>query len=300
MMGLFILILVPVVLFLFWRSWEQYRSIQKKQLSDRLSGPPSGTKSSKIRHVSLEQVYPPKGKETETDIDIIAVHGFDTRSPDTWIWKSETGNVNWLADKSMLPDRVGSARIYTCDWPSELFDDVAYSQKTPEDHALLLLAGIEARLMNPAYQKDRERQIFFIASCLGGIILINALTMEAPNHTYVRRNVRGIIFLATPFRGTSFRDVASLARPLFRLRASSGNKKISKLLKETMPSRKLGQLVRNFTIQCTQDGYVDCINAFYETGKSSLPRKLFPWLPGFLSQIKPVRTPVQKSVLNFD
>ncbi|KAF3021614.1 hypothetical protein E8E14_013909 [Neopestalotiopsis sp. 37M] len=255
-MGLFISILVTVVLFLFRCSWKEYRSIQQYQPSDRLSGPASDTKRSKIRHVSLEQVYPPKGKATETDIDIIAVHGFDTRSPDTWIWKSETENVNWLADETMLPGRVGSARIFTCDWPSELFDDVAYSQKTPEDHALLLLAGIEAQLMNPAHQKDRERQIFFIASCLGGIILINALTMEAPNHTYVKRNVRGIIFLATPFRGTSFRDVASLAQPLFRLRASSGNKKISKLLKETMPSRKLGQLVRDFTIQCTQDGYI--------------------------------------------
>ncbi|CAI4217700.1 unnamed protein product [Parascedosporium putredinis] len=77
-------------------------------------------------HASLDLVSPPEN-EDGADVDIIAIPGLDTKSPDTWIWKPQPpgrsadasrSEVNWLKDPRMLPALVGSARIFTCDWPS--------------------------------------------------------------------------------------------------------------------------------------------------------------------------------------
>jgi hypothetical protein len=53
---------------------------------------------------------------SDTDINIIAIHSLDTRSPNTWTWgaKKSRNPVNWLADPEMLPSKVGAARIFIC------------------------------------------------------------------------------------------------------------------------------------------------------------------------------------------
>ncbi|KAI8957315.1 hypothetical protein F5Y11DRAFT_92801 [Daldinia sp. FL1419] len=53
--------------------------------------PQANTKSS--ARVHLEQLDPDK-KEVDTDIDIIAIHGFDTQSAGTW--KDRKTGLNWL------------------------------------------------------------------------------------------------------------------------------------------------------------------------------------------------------------
>lgn len=174
------------------------------------------------RGVSLTQVYPSPAAAAETDIDIIAIHGLDTKSLDTWVWKSKLpyGDVNWLASPQMLPGRVGRARIFTCDWPSDLFEQPDLIQKTTEEFARLLLAGISQRpLPKSSHSKRKDPPIVFVASCLGGIILMNALLIAdhtLSEYTVIRRSTRGIVFLATPFRGTSFQDVANWAEPGLR------------------------------------------------------------------------------------
>ncbi|KAJ2985220.1 hypothetical protein NUW58_g5652 [Xylaria curta] len=55
-----------------------------------------------------------------------------------------------------------------------------------------------------------------------------------------------------------------------------------------MLNSKLVNLRRDFTTLCREDIEPRCMAAFYETGKSSLPRKLIPWLPAFLAQEKPL------------
>lgn len=47
--------------------------------------PTSDSTRSTRRGVHLCQVHPDKD-EADTDIDIIAIHGLDTKSPDTWTW----------------------------------------------------------------------------------------------------------------------------------------------------------------------------------------------------------------------
>ncbi|KAL6814117.1 armadillo-type protein [Trichoderma camerunense] len=238
------------------------------------------------RGVSLTQVHPSPADDAETDIDIIAIHGLDTKSLDTWVWKSKLpyGDVNWLASPQMLPRRVGRARIFTCDWPSDLFEQPDLIQKTTEEFARLLLAGISRRpLPKISHPKRKDPPIVFVASCLGGIILMKALLIadHTPSeYTAIRRSARGIVFLATPFRGTSFQDVADWAEPGLRAWALIQGQKVSNLLDSVKGSTfHLEELVRSFTQLCQDKDYPCQVTTFYETGMTNLHRK-FPlsWL----------------------
>ncbi|ETS75090.1 hypothetical protein PFICI_13574 [Pestalotiopsis fici W106-1] len=186
----------------------------------------------------------------------------------------------------MLPSKVGPARIFTCDWPSDLFEDSNFVQKTFDEFARLLQARIEA--LPPALNQAQhhQRPILFIASCLGGIILMKALVLASPE--YIKKAVHGIVFLATPFSGTSFRDVAEWAEPGLRMWAFVRAEQVSNLLRETKMNSDLIKLRHDFTALCREHMNPDCMTAFYEKGKSSLPRKLFPWLPAFLAKEKPL------------
>ncbi|KAK2598181.1 hypothetical protein QQS21_005658 [Conoideocrella luteorostrata] len=248
--------------------------------------------------VHLLQIHPHLDSDVETDVDIIAIHGLDTKSPDTWIWKSKrpdsNNNVNWLADRSMLPSRVGQARIFTCDWPAGLFERSDLIQKRIEELARLLLDGIQRRarpLATNSYSEGDDRPIIFIASCLGGIILIKALVMADHEYRCLRRATKGIVFLATPFGGTSFQDVARWAEPGLKAWASIQGQKVSRLLQSVKGSTfNLDELVRGFTQVC-RDNNLDQVMTFYETGKTNLYQKVFPYLPISSKQVRTPKAP---------
>ncbi|KAI8945438.1 ARM repeat-containing protein [Xylaria longipes] len=237
----------------------------------RLASPPlddSPQPSPQAKGVRLCQVYPSPESNTATDIDVIAIHGLDTDSPRTWTWKqkeSEQG-VNWLKDRDMLPKR-----------------------KTIDEFARLLLASIKSR--PPATNEDPakdNRPIVFIASCLGGIVLMKALVMADGEYLPVAQATRGIIFLATPFRGTSFQDVAKWAEPGLRAWASVQDRHVSNLLEHVKPTFNLGEIVRGFAGFCQKYDVSNNVSIFYETSMTSLPQKIIPWLPALWSQEQPL------------
>ncbi|ETS75089.1 hypothetical protein PFICI_13573 [Pestalotiopsis fici W106-1] len=73
------LALVVTILFFFLFHRGQIPQSSHSSQADR-----STTRHSMRRELGLVQIYPKQGEETETDVDIIAIHGLDTRSPDTW------------------------------------------------------------------------------------------------------------------------------------------------------------------------------------------------------------------------
>jgi hypothetical protein len=61
------------------------------------------------------------------------MHGLDAQSPKTWIaWEKEddpdSGDVNWLCNKHMLPQSMNYARILTYDWNAN-YDTTASSDR---------------------------------------------------------------------------------------------------------------------------------------------------------------------------
>ncbi|KAJ6087124.1 hypothetical protein N7467_006038 [Penicillium canescens] len=225
--------------------------------------------------IRLCQVYPPPESETETDIDIIAIHGLDTKSPDTWVWRTnspEERDINWLAQPEMLPDKAKRARIFYCNWPTKLFDKQSTIELTIRELARCLLLGITSRP-----RANKNRPLLFIASCLGGVILSQALVIAAqPENEYISvwKLTAGVVFLATPFRGTSFEDIATVAVPLLKVYASLKNETVTKLLESVTGSTLfLQDLVGDFTQICQQRDQPCKLAIFYETEKSNLLRK---------------------------
>jgi len=129
------------------------------------------SRSAEPRKFGLKQVFPDQNDDSsETDIDIIAIHGLDTQSPKTWVaWKDgdpTSGEVHWLQDHNMLPNIIPNARIFTYDWNAN-FDS------NPATDILLGHAdGLLDRLHICRSKDTSNRPIIFIASCFGGLLLV--------------------------------------------------------------------------------------------------------------------------------
>ncbi|KAI0182207.1 pfs domain-containing protein [Xylaria flabelliformis] len=277
------MLVIVVILLIFHRRLFRYFRRNSPPRSSKNLINCSATEGSVSEGFCIKPV--PTEKNIKTDVDIIAIHGLDTRSPGTWTFKTEgKPDINWLSDETMLSREVGSARIFTCDWPSDLFERSGYRQKTFDEFAGLLFTKLAEH-----HSKDKERPILFIASCFGGILLLKALVDHTPPNHSLRSAVRGIVFLATPFSGTSFRDVAEWAVPGLRAWAFIRAEKLSNLLYETELYRELAQLRSGFTAFCYDiDLPREHLAAFYELGESSLTRKVIPWLPDLFAQKKPL------------
>ncbi|PMB64413.1 Protein NLRC3 [Beauveria bassiana] len=212
---------------------------------------------------------------TNADIDIIAIHGLDTKSPNTWTWKDPndaTKQINWLQNAEMLPSVVGRARIFTCDWPADMFQKSIPS--TLEESAQFLLHSITLRL-EQSRKAGEDRPLFFIASCLGGIILIKALEIDRHNGDDIGLSsltaaTRGIVFLATPFQGTAFEDMPDLTVKVW---AAFKDQTATALIEYTKePTPDLDELVRRFIrLQQEKDYHVF---AFWEAHDTSLLSKI--------------------------
>jgi hypothetical protein len=207
------------------------------------------------RELRLRQIYPaiddPVKAEYYPDIDIIAIHGLDTNSLYTWKWTApgdhKTGpetDVNWLSDLDMLPKHIGRARIFTCDWPADLLQHSSVPT-TLDECAQSLRDSVGQHL-----QAGARRPIFFIASCLGGIILMKALEIDSQRaeddttSLSLTSATRGIVFLATPFRGTAFNNIPGfLLKGLIYLQDQAVSSLIDYALSATP---ELDELARGF------------------------------------------------------
>ncbi|KAG8413367.1 hypothetical protein J3458_012936 [Metarhizium acridum] len=97
----------------------------------------------------------------ETDVDIIAIHGLDTKAPDKWTWKDRhhpKNNVNWLEkeDMLMLPHEVGNAQIFVCNWEAGMFQKSTNLKESTQSFL---------RIMRPQL-KQEERGAVGKPSCL--------------------------------------------------------------------------------------------------------------------------------------
>ncbi|KAK8924386.1 Protein NLRC3 [Metarhizium anisopliae] len=224
----------------------------------------------------LTQIHPSPDSNIETDIDIIAIHGLDTKAPETWTWRDRChpkNNVNWLEKEDMLPHNVGNARIFVCNWEAEMFQ-----KSTPtnlEESAQSFLRIMRHHL------EQRERgaaanPLLFIASCFGGIILIKALEIDdtCREKTLIKAT-RGIVFLATPFKGASFKDVPDAALKAVALFRDQALTNLIDYVNE--PKSNANELLKRFIDIKSRECYEVC--AFWEAEGISLFSKIYmAWL----------------------
>ncbi|EXA53652.1 hypothetical protein FOVG_01387 [Fusarium oxysporum f. sp. pisi HDV247] len=223
------------------------------------------------QRLGLHQIVPsPDSVAGHTTIDIIAIHGLGTESPRTWEFKRSEGRVvNWLADEDMLPATVPEARIFTYDWNANYFQDAPV--QTLLSHADTLLAHI-------AETRDvKSRPIIFIASCFGGLVLIEAINragQEGSPYRHVLLSTVGIVFLATPFNGA---DASREARWQVVVGGIMGEDTSTELIKDLEQKHVLvHRRVQKFTEIANADAIRLHLYCFFETKKTEILRRVFP------------------------
>ncbi|EXL45100.1 hypothetical protein FOCG_13863 [Fusarium oxysporum f. sp. radicis-lycopersici 26381] len=223
------------------------------------------------QRLGLHQIVPsPDSVAGHTTIDIIAIHGLGTESPRTWEFKRSEGRVvNWLADEDMLPATVPEARIFTYDWNANYFQDAPV--QTLLGHADTLLAHI-------AETRDvKSRPIIFIASCFGGLVLIEAINragQEGSPYRHVLLSTVGIVFLATPFNGA---DASREARWQVVVGGIMGEDTSDELIKDLERKHDLvHRRVQKFTEIANADAIRLHLYCFFETKKTEILRRVFP------------------------
>ncbi|RKK79586.1 hypothetical protein BFJ71_g16170 [Fusarium oxysporum] len=224
------------------------------------------------QRLGLHQIVPsPDSVAGHTTIEsIIAIHGLGTESPRTWEFKRSEGRVvNWLADEDMLPATVPEARIFTYDWNANYFQDAPV--QTLLSHADTLLAHIaETRDVN-------SRPIIFIASCFGGLVLIEAINragQEGSPYRHVLLSTVGTVFLATPFNGA---DASREARWQVVVGGIMGEDTSTELIKDLERKHDLvHRRVQKFTEIANADAIRLHLCCFFETKKTEILRRVFP------------------------
>ncbi|KZZ99028.1 Ankyrin repeat protein [Moelleriella libera RCEF 2490] len=236
----------------------------------------------------LKQIYPdPNDKyvTTTAEIDIIALHGLDAKSPRTWIaWRENddpnSGDVHWLKDSHMLPAVVPKSRILTYDWNAN------YDTTASTDRFLGHADTFLDRISNEREKSERrDAPIIFIASCFSGLLVAQALTRAAEGHHPRRVQVQqilncttGVAFLGTPFRGiwdTGY-TIADLQISFATVSRTEYARELIEYLRPGTPERPspLDTLRQRFSEMIHNDQYKFDVVCFYETRRSKISARI--------------------------
>ncbi|KAK7423712.1 hypothetical protein QQX98_000902 [Neonectria punicea] len=221
------------------------------------------------RHLGLRQVAP-TDDDTKTTLDIVAIHGLETQSSRTWQFKRKPaqggGVVHWLANSHMLPTAIPESRIFTYDWNSSSFRDAPV--QTLRGHADTLLSHLAD------LRGTRRRPIIFVASCFGGLMLaeaVNRAARQGSAYSNILASIVGIVFLATPFRGS---DAAKQAEWQIVVGGILGNETSHELVDNlNSQDKELRKLTQSFAEIAGSEQFQIPVRCFYETRKSELLRK---------------------------
>ncbi|KAJ9156533.1 ankyrin [Pleurostoma richardsiae] len=185
-------------------------------------------------------------------IDIIAIHGLGGDRLATW--KHSCGRV-WLRD--FLPLHFPNARIMTFGYNSA----VAFSKSIAsiDDFAVELLERLTS-----ARRAATSRPLVFICHSMGGIVVKKALIIaheRSSHYSAILKSVAGVVFMATPHRGSAFATWGSIVARMIRL-AQFGSGTNAELLSTLANNSKELQSISG---QFVERGQGMKIVTFYET-----------------------------------
>ncbi|KAF9893431.1 hypothetical protein FE257_010743 [Aspergillus nanangensis] len=142
------------------------------------------------------------------NIDIVFVHGLGGDRIRTWTWENNDRVVFW--PKDLLPEACPTARILSFGYNASFAHFYPFygpkfmpEQLTIEDHSTALLQSL---IGLRAMTETSDRPIIFICHSLGGLVCANALSRHYGTDEACASlvdNTIGIIFLGTPFEGSS-------------------------------------------------------------------------------------------------
>ncbi|PKK49215.1 hypothetical protein CI102_4806 [Trichoderma harzianum] len=190
-------------------------------------------------------------------VDVIAIHGLNGHQEKTWT--DTKTRVNWLSDASCLPRDIPNARILTYGYNSTSY----FSRADPDvrDFASALLAALRAKRKTNA---EKQRPMIFICHSLGGLVFKQVVIRGHEQDSFygpLIEKIRGVVFLATPHRGSDLAYWDSIGTQIVRA-ATLGMATNSKIVKDLkVDSEMLKRISDSFAYR----GAAFKIRSFYET-----------------------------------
>ncbi|KAG9518626.1 hypothetical protein KCU93_g8357, partial [Aureobasidium melanogenum] len=195
-------------------------------------------------------------RESQTALDIVFVHGLRGHRINTW----SSNNTCWPRD--LLPEDIKDARILTFGYDAQVagFFSKA-SQASIFAHAEKLLDNLKNCRRN-----FETRPIIFIGHSLGGIIIKEALirSWECKHSAQDDRlgaifpATVGVIFMATPHRGSPTASLAQYAVNAARIALQSPNRHIIDVLEvdnKTLEKQRtsFGAIIKPSKLRCAYE-----------------------------------------------
>ncbi|KAI9662332.1 MAG: hypothetical protein M1821_008499 [Bathelium mastoideum] len=178
----------------------------------------------------------------DAGVDIVFLHGLRGNIAETWT----KDGVLWPA--KVLPNDVERSRIFLFGYDSGIThrDQSQVQKKEIHSDADDLCARLEAERSRT---KTEDRPVIFIAHSLGGLVAAQVLVHgerreEASSARAITRNLRGMIFLGTPFRGSGSARPAEKIRKVMDFFGVDTQQDTLKLLGSD--SERLDELTRAF------------------------------------------------------
>ncbi|KAM5344762.1 hypothetical protein ACJ41O_010624 [Fusarium nematophilum] len=227
-------------------SQPKWRSLLNKQQAETPAGSAERVHG---LHTLIDQ-----GQDVAEAIDVVAIHGLNGHYFKTWT--DSATQFNWLRDA--VPTVLPKARVMSFSYDSAL--QFSKSASDIFDFADQLLEFLLAERRSSI---EQARPIVFICHSLGGIVFKQGMirAFERERYTALLRKTIGVMFLATPHRGSAY---ANWARILARILKYAGRRMKTQLSKDLEPkSRVLEQISRSF-VERTE---AMTIVSFYETSK---------------------------------
>ncbi|RBR09691.1 hypothetical protein FVER53590_11729 [Fusarium verticillioides] len=175
-------------------------------------------------------------------VDIVFLHGLRGDREKAWT----KNGVVW--PKDLLPDDIPASRIFLFGYDTNITSTGRSGPSKTEIHSdaedvCAKLAAERLRTLTV------DRPIIFVAHSLGGLVAAQILVdgEHKPENSVegsIARNTRGMVFLGTPFRGSSAAKPAEAVRRVLQLFKVDTQRQTLKLL--GVDSDRLGELNRAF------------------------------------------------------
>ncbi|QPC72754.1 hypothetical protein HYE68_003506 [Fusarium pseudograminearum] len=165
------------------------------------------TKSSTTTHglSLLVDSKPDEAGLMDFPVDIVAIHGLNGNAISTW--RHQPDGTVWLRD--LLPDFLPGCRVYTYGYPSKIWSQ---SSERIQEYALNLLVALRD-VREDLNAEETEIDLF------------QALVAAHENddlYGELLKFIRGVVFLATPHRGSGTANLASICGSIVNSFASAG------------------------------------------------------------------------------
>jgi len=189
-------------------------------------------------NLGLQEVH--NGEQAQ--VDIVFLHGLRGDKEKTWT----KDGVFWPQD--LLSKDVPDSRIFLFGYDTSILQLKQSNVTKTEIHsdAEDLCAKLAVERFNT---KSEDRPIILIAHSLGGLVAAQVLVhgeqrTESSSAKSITKNLRGMIFLGTPFRGSPAAKTAEIARRIIDFCGVDTQKHTLKLL--GVDSERLDELTRAF------------------------------------------------------